>query len=109
MGRKRLSADLFVFMNGEKVGRLTRTASGRFEFRYDQQWLQSPLRRPISLCLPLSPEPHAGDFVEYFFDNLLPDNQSIRNRIQPLVPGLLLVDPPSLGGYVPGTAGAPCP
>lgn len=82
MGRKRLSAELFVFMNGERVGRLTRTATGRFEFRYDQQWLESPLRRPLSLSLPLSSEPHAGDFVEAFFDNLLPDNQAIRNRIQ---------------------------
>lgn len=82
MGRKRLSADLFVFMNGEKVGRLTRTATGRFEFRYDQQWFESPLRRPLSLSLPLSPEPHSGDLVESFFDNLLPDNQAIRNRIQ---------------------------
>jgi len=46
--------------------------------------LESPGARPISLSLPLQPShiPHRGEKVEYFFDNLLPDSEIIRQRIQ---------------------------
>ena len=82
MPRPRLSADLFVYMNGRKVGCLTRSSSGRLLFTYGQEWLGSELRRPLSLSMPLSPEAYSGDVVESYFDNLLPDSQPIRNRIQ---------------------------
>lgn len=82
MARPRLSADLYVYMNGRKVGCLTRSASGRLLFTYGQEWLDSELRRPLSLSMPLTPEAYAGDVVESYFDNLLPDSQPIRNRIQ---------------------------
>jgi len=82
MPRPRLSADLHVYMNGRKVGCLTRSSSGRLHFSYGQEWLGSELRRPLSLSMPLTPEAYAGDVVESYFDNLLPDSQPIRNRIQ---------------------------
>lgn len=82
MPRPRLSADLHVYMNGRKVGCLTRSSSGRLLFSYSQEWLTSELRRPLSLSMPLTPEAYAGDVVESYFDNLLPDSQPIRNRIQ---------------------------
>ncbi len=82
MGRKRLRAELFAYMNGEKVGTLTRTASGRLEFSYEKSWLKSSSGRPLSLSMPLTEQIYAGDRVENYFDNLLPDSQPIRNRIQ---------------------------
>jgi serine/threonine-protein kinase HipA len=69
-------------MNGAKVGHWRLTATGQ-EFLYAQTWLSSPAARPISLSLPLRPsqEPYRNG-VEAFFDNLLPDNRHIRERIQ---------------------------
>ena len=82
MGRKRQGAELFVFMNGEKVGLLSRLSSGKLEFRYEAGWLRSRSGRPLSLSMPMAEQIYSGDIVENYFDNLLPDSQPIRNRIQ---------------------------
>ena len=82
MGRPSKSRVLSVWMNGERVGDWRRSG-GRQEFLYAESWLASSAARPISLSLPLRPsqEPYR-DGVEEFFDNLLPDNRQIRERIQ---------------------------
>ncbi len=82
MGRKRQRSELFVYMNGERVGLLTRASSGKLEFRYDASWLNSKSGRPLSLSMTLAIQVYSGDVVENYFDNLLPDSQPIRNRIQ---------------------------
>lgn len=82
MARPRITADLHLFMNGQRVGCLTRTAVGQLRLEYADEWLQSELRRPLSLSMPLSQKAYSGDVVENFFDNLLPDSQPIRSRIQ---------------------------
>ncbi|ALC17609.1 serine/threonine protein kinase [Desulfuromonas soudanensis] len=82
MGRKRQGAELFVFMNGEKIGLLSRVSSGKLEFRYEAGWLRSKSGRPLSLSMPMAEQIYSGDIVENYFDNLLPDSQPIRNRIQ---------------------------
>ncbi len=83
MGRPSKTRVLSVWMNGERVGDWRRPPGGGQEFRYAESWLSSPQARPISLCLPLRPsrEPYRAG-VEAFFDNLLPDNRLIRERIQ---------------------------
>src|SRR2546421_5407206 len=83
MGRQSKSRVLTVWMNGEWVGEWRRSASGGQDFIYAEPWLSSPAARPISLSLPLRPsrEPYRAA-VESFFDNLLPDNRQIRERIQ---------------------------
>lgn len=75
--------DLNVFMNGLLVGRLSKSSSG-LSFTYESTWLQTPGARPISLSLPLSARYHEGNKVYNFFDNLLPDNEIIKTRIQTL-------------------------
>jgi serine/threonine-protein kinase HipA len=82
MGRKKTSATLKILMNGMPVGTLERSSSNMLELIYDDQWLESDIRRPISLSLSLFSKKHRGDAVQYFFDNLLPDNQQILDRIQ---------------------------
>ncbi len=82
MARPRLSATLDLFMNGETVGQLTSTATGQLQFSYADEWLQSDASRPLSLSLPLSSQLFRGSVVENFFENLLPDSQSIKQRIQ---------------------------
>jgi serine/threonine-protein kinase HipA len=71
-------------MNGERVGVWSFTARGAQEFAYDTDWLANETRRPVSLSMPLRPpqEPYRGEIVEAFFDNLLPDNRRIRERLQ---------------------------
>lgn len=69
-------------MNGVSIGTLEKVARGNLIFTYDQNWLETPGARPISLSLPLVSQPFTGDKVYNFFDNLLPDNQQIRARIQ---------------------------
>jgi serine/threonine-protein kinase HipA len=76
---------LNVFMNGLPVGKLTKTKSGILTFQYEDTWLSLPGTRPVSLSLPLSNKPFKGDLVYNYFDNLLPDNEQIRARIQALL------------------------
>ncbi len=79
---KATSRTLNILMNGILVGHLAKKSNGVLSFTYDQQWLITPQSRPISLSLPLINQPYEGDIVYNFFDNLLPDNPLIRNRIQ---------------------------
>jgi serine/threonine-protein kinase HipA len=72
---------LNVAMNGYLVGTLTKTATGAHTFTYTPDWLAQPGARPISLSLPLRTTPYKGDNVFNFFDNLLPDNIQVRERV----------------------------
>ena len=84
MARPRTTGSLIAWMNGERVGRWTLGRGGLHAFAYDEAWLRSPRARPISLSLPLRPAavPYTGPAVEAWFDNLLPDSEAIRRRIQ---------------------------
>lgn len=74
---------LDVWMNGELVGSWS-LDRGTSTFQYDDTWLQSPRRRPLSLSLPFVPgnQPYRGALVERWFENLLPDRAAIRERIR---------------------------
>lgn len=69
-------------MNGELVGHWRVTPHGE-ELQYADSWLASPLRRPISLRFPLTPDarPYSGTEVHDYFENLLPDTKAIRERL----------------------------
>lgn len=83
MGRRSHSRTLGLWANGERVGRWTVPARGEMELQYDETWVRSSLGRPLSLSLPFNPhnEPIRGDGVAHYFDNLLPDSDSIRRRV----------------------------
>lgn len=74
-------AVLDVYMNGYLVGEFTKSTTGSHLFKYAAQWLDTPSSRPISLSMPLRKQAYKGDEVYNFFDNLLPDNIKVRNRI----------------------------
>lgn len=76
------STVLNVWMNGLHVGELTKTTSGALSFVYVREWLETAGARPISLSLPLRHKTYSGEVVFNYFDNLLPDNKQIRDRIQ---------------------------
>lgn len=74
--------ELWVWMNGERVGTWLRTRTGGHRFVYEPSWLTSPRVRPLSLSLPLTPDRTvSGPVVGHYFDNLLPDDERIRRRV----------------------------
>lgn len=73
---------LNVLINGCLVGYLRKSLAGAMSFRYAPEWLDSDDAQPISLSLPLHTKIYEGDRVYNFFDNLLPNSEGIRARIQ---------------------------
>ncbi len=74
-------ATLITWMNNELVGELTKQTTGAHTFRYDDSWMRNPRARPLSLSLPLEVGNITSDAVINYFDNLLPDNPKVRERI----------------------------
>ena len=74
---------LAVWTNGERVGTWAVADDGH-RFQYEEAWLTSPASRWLSLSLPFTPDniPHRGSVVLDFFENLLPDSDAIRRRLQ---------------------------
>lgn len=76
-------SELNIWMNGLLVGTWRVSRAGLHSFVYAESWLIARHRRPLSLSLPFTPDNRLeGDAVENFFDNLLPDADAIRKRIQ---------------------------
>ena len=74
---------LGVWMNGRYVGAWQQVRGGRDRFSYDRGWISDPHSRALSLSLPMTSDAAiTSDVVGYYFDNLLPDSQGIRDRIQ---------------------------
>ena len=81
MARRAAYVPLNVFLNGRLVGVLRREATGAVHFQYAKEWLDFRGTFPVSLSLPLREDRYIGAPVINVFDNLLPDNDSIRKRV----------------------------
>lgn len=79
---KQVFNHLYISMNGLLVGELWKLKSGALRFKYSAEWLNSPYARSLSLSLPLSEKMYEGDVIYNFLDNLLPDNDAIRAKMQ---------------------------
>jgi serine/threonine-protein kinase HipA len=79
-----MAKELNVWMNGELVGTWAHPRGGSHRFTYEQSWLGSARSRPLSLSIPITAGAREvrGPVVENYFDNLLPDNEAIRKRLQ---------------------------
>lgn len=84
MGRRSRARALAVWVNGRRVGEWHIPARGDMELRYDPAWMATEEGRPLSLSLPfgLDQAPVRGAAVAAYFDNLLPDADVIRKRLQ---------------------------
>ena len=82
MARKKQYQNLYAYMNGIAVGTLVRESTGQLIFTYDHDWLNWKNSRSISLSMPLTEIPYKGHIVDSYFENLLPDSELIRERIQ---------------------------
>jgi serine/threonine-protein kinase HipA len=76
-------SSLVIWMNGVRAGDWTRIR-GTDALQYAPSWARSRAGRALSLSLPFTPGnvAHRGAVVANFFDNLLPDSDSIRSRIR---------------------------
>ena len=72
---------LAVSINGRRVARWSVDA-GRHRLAYAPDWFGSPETRPLSLSLPLRETAHVGEPVERWFENLLPDDPAMRERMR---------------------------
>ncbi len=61
-----------VRIDGKPVGILTE-AGRQTTFQYAPQWLDNAEAVPVSLTLPLRPEPYVSEGLHPFFENLLPE------------------------------------
>lgn len=82
MGRKSQHRILRLWMNGAIVAYWKISPHGYDQLQYDEAWLQSERRRPLSLSLPLQTGVIRSPAVGAYFDNLLPDSDPIRKRLQ---------------------------
>lgn len=70
-------------MNGRRVGVWQQIRGGRDQFKYDGEWLQDPQSRALSLSLPVTADAQiTSPAVRHYFDNLLPDDPRIRDRLR---------------------------
>jgi serine/threonine-protein kinase HipA len=74
--------NLNIWMNGLLVGQWEKTRTGEL-LRYFDEWIHHEQGRPLSLSLPFTPgnQAYRGEIVTSYFDNLLPDSESIRSRL----------------------------
>lgn len=82
MGRRARSSTLEAWLNGTHAA--TWRVSGRgHELAYDEAWAANPNAIPISLSMPIVPHAvYRGDVVANYFENLLPENRAIRERLR---------------------------
>lgn len=82
MGRRSHTQRLNIWMNGIPVGYWEKARDGE-RLSYFDEWINDEQGRPLSLSLPFTPgnQPYRGELVTAFFDNLLPDSDSIRRRL----------------------------
>lgn len=83
MGRRSHTQVLYLWMNGTFVGTWSLRPYVGEIMQYDDRWVSSEQGRPLSLSLPFTPgnQPHRGDAVRAWFENLLPDSKDIRERV----------------------------
>ena len=72
---------LQVCLNGRYVGAYSKMKGGGVTFQYLEEWLRWKSAIPISQSMPLQDKAYSGDVVSWYFENLLPDSESILRKI----------------------------
>ena len=69
-----MSSELYVFLDGERVGTLAQTRQGNTTFTYDEPYRLDSRSTPLSLSMPLSRSEHPSRVVTAFLQGLLTDS-----------------------------------
>lgn len=75
-----MADELGVWLEGALAGVLSRDRDGNLAFTYDETYRTRRGATPLSLSMPKHRAAHDGDVVRYWFDNLLPDDDKVRQR-----------------------------
>lgn len=67
-----------VWFDGLSVGQVDVTADGSLSFRYADRWLQTAGAFPLSVTMPLQPEPYPSDVISPWLANLLPEEDQLK-------------------------------
>ncbi|SDB85719.1 serine/threonine-protein kinase HipA [Sanguibacter gelidistatuariae] len=78
-----MTATLYVWLRGERLGELDKLRNGHLRLRFDPEILDTygAGARPLSLSLPLTDKRVQGAHLERFLDNLLPEG-SVRGALE---------------------------
>ncbi len=84
MGRRSRAKSLAVWVNGVHAADWKVPLRGDVELQYKRAWVDAPDGRALSVSLPftLDNAPIRGESVRCYFDNLLPDSEPMRRRIE---------------------------
>lgn len=69
---------LYVLYENTLVGELRLIQGDRYEFQYEDRWLNKPQAFSISLALSLQKEPHEHKVTKSFFEGLVPEGDLLR-------------------------------
>lgn len=77
-----------VYVNKIEAGILTEDDTGEFIFRYNPEYIERDDAKPVSLSLPLRPEPYHSKHLFPTFANMLSEgeNRKIQAQIHHLDP-----------------------
>ena len=68
---------LDVYLHTELVGSLERRAQARLRFTYATEWVEAA-GPPLSLSLPVRPDPFSDEECRPFFEGLLPEGEFLK-------------------------------
>ncbi len=69
---------LYIHFNKELVGSLRKSSDDTLHFQYTVQWLKSSTAFPLTPALPLQKEEFSHRLTKSFFDNLLPEGDTLK-------------------------------
>ncbi|UUW90622.1 type II toxin-antitoxin system HipA family toxin [Pimelobacter simplex] len=75
-----MADDLAVWIEGEHAGTLSRDRKGSLRFAYDETYRNRRGATPLSRSMPKQQAEYGDDVVAPWFDNLLPDDDEVRQR-----------------------------
>lgn len=67
-----------VLRNGEVVGILTKSNSGKYSFVYEDSWFLDPEKPSVSLTLPKIKKEYHSDLLFPFFFNMVSEGANLR-------------------------------
>ncbi|QYH37653.1 phosphatidylinositol kinase [Algoriphagus sp. NBT04N3] len=67
-----------VLRNGELVGILSKSESGKYSFVYEDSWFSHPDKPSVSLTLPKSKKEYYSDHLFPFFFNMLSEGVNLK-------------------------------
>ena len=75
-----MKGELIALLNDAVIGLLRIDRTGRFSFRYDDDWRGGASAIPLSLSMPLITAEHGHRVTEPYLWGLLPDNELVLER-----------------------------